>query len=124
MKMFLVAAVLAFAPFVHAAPQDQPQQDQAAVCSAQMDQNQELSPVCEQRLACQMEGVQNAECQQYCAANSTDIEACTATQDLGATALPIARACYWRGHVRVCVGRDHWRHGWCRWRDRFGRCHR
>lgn len=79
MKMLLIAAALTFASYAHA---DQTQvqsqdQDMAAVCQAEMDGGQELSPTCEARLACLADGVQDASCQTYCAQYPSDVEACT-----------------------------------------------
>lgn len=124
MKKIVFVGALALAPSVYAMnAQDQvPAQDQAATCSAQMDQDEDLSPVCEARLACQIDGLQNQSCADYCAANPGDFDACVATQSAGAAL--VARTCFWRGHVRVCVGRDHWRERRCHWRDRWGRCRR
>lgn len=122
MKMFVIAAVLAFAPFVHADQQQQPSQDTAAQCEAELQQGQQLSPVCQQRMTCEEQGVQSADCQAYCQANPTDAEACTAQVALNDLALD--HICVGGHHSAICVGHHHRRH-WhrdCRWRDRWGRC--
>ena len=85
MKMLLMTAVFAFAPMVHAADAQPPQQskpDMAAVCDAQMDQGQELTAECAARVSCLADdGQQTADCQHYCAANPADEDACAVNVD-------------------------------------------
>jgi len=76
MKMLLIAAALTFASYAHADQSPAPDQDMAASCQAEMDQRQELTPACEARLACLSEGIQDADCQTYCAEYPADTEAC------------------------------------------------
>jgi hypothetical protein len=110
MKMLLIAAALVLAPYY--AQATQPQTDaqdtsQAAICQAEMDSGQDLSPACEARLSCLIDGIQNADCQTYCAQFPDDLEACTPT----APTLNAEMARRWD------------RHWYCRIHPRSVRCH-